>query len=273
MKGVVKAIKKIEQQQLGNKARRVLVVEGADDVHAITSFLNNKKAFKGWKKDWHIAPAGNKKLVIEVLAQKNDWLGIIDPDEWDEEKLETTKQALDNLWILPRFCIENYLVIPSEIYRAIPEAKRSNVQESVLMNKITAELDKWVAHGVLWHVINPLWAGLRVLGFKEDLLDPQIALDEQAIQNKLSQWHDYLEPEVLYQRYQQILDKVREMSVEQQLLRWVHGKQFYENVVDRVLHELIGQENADERQRVFFRQCPVPADFDPLWQKMGLSNN
>lgn len=272
MKGVDKAIHRIEQQRLGNNSRRVLIVEGPDDVHAVTSFLNNIQAFTGWKNHWHIEPAGNKPLVIEILAKKADWLGIIDPDEWSEEKLQEVKQTLDNLWVLPRFCIENYLIVPSEIYRAIGQNKFKGTDEAVLTDRITAQLDKWVAHGVLWHIINPLWAGLRVRGFKEALLESAIAQDEQTIQNTLSLWHDYLDPVKLYQRYQEKLSQVQQLSVEQKLLYWVHGKQFYESVVDRVLHELIGQQSAVSRQKDIFRHCPVPADFNPLWQKMGLQS-
>jgi len=270
MSKITDIIRNIEQQYIGVTHRRVLLVEGVDDVHAIEAFLN--KAFPDWSRDWVVESAGKKGHVLEVIKQKADWIGVVDSDEWTQNLITKKQQENDNLWVLPRYCIENYLLISEELWAAFPIKQQEKVLGGLetLEQRLTDDLDKWVRHGVLWTVINPLWEGLRSLGFKEALLDPDIAEDEQQIQAKLSEWHTYLEPAKLYQTYQSKLVEVQSLSNEQKLKHWVHGKKFYSIKVNQVLNDLLGQIPANDRKKAIFRTCQVPQDFDPLWEKMRL---
>lgn len=265
-------VDRIENEHIGALSRRALIVEGTDDVHAIESFLTKK--FSNWTRDWVVVEAGKKEHVIDVLKQKPNWCGVIDPDEWTEEIVEQKQKEITNLWVLPRYCLENYLVLPTELWNAFPKKQQDKVAggRNDLETRITADLDKWVCHGVLWSVVNPLWEGLRSHGFKEDLLDPEIAQDDNKIQDTLTRWHDYLEPIALFQRYQNKLAEVQTLSQEQKLQRWVHGKIFYQSIVNVVLNELLGTKAADYRKKAIFRTCQVPDDLDSLWEKMELVN-
>lgn len=271
MSRVADIIFNIEQQKIGETSRRALIVEGNSDVHAIESFLTKK--FPDWTRSWVVADAGKKADVAGVLAQKPDWCGVIDPDEWSEEIVERIQKEIANLWVLPRYCLENYLILPNELWDAFPQKQQDKVAGGLhdLETRITDDLDKWVCHGVLWSVINPLWEGLRARGFKEALLDPEIAQEDQEILETLTEWHDYLEPKKLFQQYQTKLAEVQPLSTEKKLQRWVHGKKFYNSVVNVVLNDLLGTKAANERQKAIFRTCQAPQDFDALWQKMELS--
>jgi len=270
MSKVQEKIREIEEQKLGTSGRSVLLVEGTDDELFFSNVLTKKYPDK--KDHWLIAAAGNKTQVLEILQERQKWLGIVDKDEWSQELIKQKQQDIENLWILPRFCIENYLIIPAELWSAFPKKQQKKIPggQQELEQKLIEDLPKWVAHGVLWSVINPLWEGLRARGFKEDLLSPDIVQNEQAIKEKLREWHDFLEPKKLWGQFSLQLDEAKGFTTEQQLKHWVHGKKFYENVIHPVFNELLGQQSASERKKAIIRTCPVPDDLTGLWEKMGL---
>ncbi|MCD8475421.1 MAG: hypothetical protein LRY40_01465, partial [Shewanella fodinae] len=142
-----------------------------------------------------------------------------------------------------------------------------------LLASISAALPLWRQHGALWFVINPLWDGLRALGFKERLLDIQYADDENAIKQALNDWHQFLSPELIWDDYQARLSQVIGWSETQQLHLGVHGKQFFPRVVHAVLSRLLGENiKASELQTRLLQRAIPPADLQPLWQKMGLGH-
>ena len=263
-------IRKIEEEKIGTSKKRVLMVEGADDNQAISSFLDKEKP--GWENNWIVGDANGKSNVLEITTKRSEWLCVVDRDEWSADVIAERLRGNQNLWVLPRFCIDNYLIVPSELWAAFPAKQKDKVTGGLteLENLITADLDKWVAHGVLWSVINPLWEGLHNLGFKDDLLDPAIALDEQKIKETLRRWHNFLEPDQLWEKFQIKLDKVSPLDNEDKLKLWVHGKKFYEQVIDRLLDSLLGQKSAKNRKKSIFRHSPVPNDFTELFEKMGV---
>lgn len=264
-------IKEIREQQIGNSAKRALIVEGPDDVDAFQSFLG--KAYSDWERSWVIAKGGKKTEVLAIIRQESDWIGVVDRDEWSTNKISELETDLTNLWFLPRYCIENYLFVPEDLWGALPEKQRNKIAGGLaqLTQSIIYDLMRWRCHGVLWSVINPMWEGLRSLGFKEALLDPAIATNEAEIKAKLLEWHQFLEPDQIWQSYQENLIQAGQLAVDEQLKRIVHGKYFYEQVVNPLLNQLLGQKSAGDRQKAIFRTLPVPDDLAPLWQKMGLS--
>jgi hypothetical protein len=266
-------IREIEEQKIGVSGRQVLLVEGGDDVLAFKQLLT--KAALGWEKDWVVESAGGKKQVLEILAQKLDWIGVVDRDEWSDGVITNKLQELSNLWVLPRFCIENYLIVPEELWRAFPPTQQQKVsgEYSTLESALLENIEQWVAHGVLWSVINPLWEGLRTKGFKEELLDLEVALDQQRIEEKLKEWHQYLDPDQLLQQFNDRLEEVRQLTVEAHLKQWIHGKKFYERIVHPNLNRLLGQKAKTDRKRAIWRTMEVPADLSPLWKKMGVGVN
>ncbi|MEA3241755.1 MAG: hypothetical protein U9P37_09335, partial [Pseudomonadota bacterium] len=201
----------------------------------------------------------DKNRVFEILPKRKGWIGVVDRDEWTEDVIAEKLKEYDNLWVLPRFCIDNYLIIPEELWSAFPPKQRDKVAggQATLTSRITSDLDRWVAHGVLWSVANPLWEGLRSLGFKDDLLNPEIALNEQKIKETLANWHNFLEPDQIWEKFQKKHNTVSQLDIENKLRRWVHGKKFYEGVVNHVLNDLLGQKVTSERKISIFRHSPV----------------
>ena len=264
-------IRQIEQEKLGQTGKRVLVVEGVDDIAVFSNWLTLSFG-ADWEQLWVIAEAGKKSLVLEILQQQPNWIGVVDRDEWSIDKVLELIEDQSNLWVLPRFCIENYLIVPEELWSALPENQQQKVAGGFeqLSQNLTECLETWLKHGALWSVVNPLWEGLRGLGFKEALLDPEVVSDDEVVRNKLNQWHQFLEPETIFNNYQQRLDEAESKDQLTKLCLYVHGKKFYETEVNRVLNQLLGQQSANQRQKNIFKELPVPNDIKPLWQKMQL---
>ncbi|MET4162894.1 hypothetical protein ABIE61_002755 [Marinobacterium sp. MBR-111] len=270
MKGIDKKIREIKEQKVGNSNRRVLVVEGADDVQAFELML--AKLAPDWNTNWVLAHAGKKAAVLEIIQREPSWIGVVDRDEWDSEKIAQLEVEQLNLCILPRYCIENYLIVPSELWDALPPKQQAKIPggQQELREKILRELDKWVRHGVLWSVVNPLWEGLRSRGFKEALLAVDVATNDEEILRILNDWHSYLTPDEIWSRYQTRLRAVEPKSVEQKLTLHIHGKLFYEQVVNPILNQLLGQKRADDRQFAIMRTLPPTADLIPVLAKLDV---
>ncbi|MCW7555578.1 DUF4435 domain-containing protein [Endozoicomonas gorgoniicola] len=268
-----RCIREIEEEMIGNTGHRVLLVEGTDDVAAFSVWMT--KSFGAeWENKWVVAEAGKKSLVLEILQEKPHWLGVIDRDEWSSDRIAELEAGQENLWVLPRYCIENYLIVPEELWQALPPIQQSKVQGGfhVFKELLTDDLTRWIKHGALWSVVNPLWEGLRSLGFKEALLSPDIVTDDAAVQQKLTEWHDFLEPVDIFNNYQQRLQEAQSLEVAEQLSRFVHGKKFYDTVVNSVLNDFLGQERAARRQTDIINSLLVPDDLHPLWEKMELAS-
>ena len=83
-----------------------------------------------------------------------------------------------------------------------------------------------LGNGLLWPVVNPLWEGLRSLGFEKALLNPSFATNDSKIQRTLNQWHQYLEPNQIWQMYQSRLQMAHNLILEEQLKQYIHGNRF-----------------------------------------------
>ena len=165
------------------------------DINAFKSFLT--RAHPDWENHWVVAEARKKSEVLAITKKEHNWIGVVDRDEWSQQKIHDIQSEINNLWVLPRYCIENYLIVPEELWLALPTKQQAKITGGVeaLNQAIKADLVRWRCHGVLWAVINPLWEGLRTIGFKEALLDPDIATNDEEIKQKLMEWHIFLEPE------------------------------------------------------------------------------
>ncbi len=262
---------KIKQQHVGATGKRVLLVEGPDDELAFRSWLGKHDV--NWEHRWAVASAGKKANVLGVLTLEPDWVGVVDRDEWTAQNIAEKQRDIPNLWVLPRFCLENYLCDPNELWAMLPLKQQQKIQGGLetLGAAITVDLHQWLQHGALWHVINPLWEGLRALGFKERLLDIQQVGNDHAIRQTLNDWHQFLDPDPIWAGYQARLAEVTGWPVGQQLQSGVHGKQFFPMVVHTALTELLGENaKAGERQNRLLQSARSPADLQPLWQLMGL---
>ncbi len=265
-------ISQIRTEKVGDSNKRILLVEGESDKDAISIFLTTK--YPEWEQKWILEAAGNKKQVIDLLRNENDWVGLIDKDEWTASEIKEKTDVLNNLLVLPRFCLESYLVEPAELWSALPEKQRIKFQNgfSEFSGIIDGHKDNWLRHAALWHIVNPLWRELRSSGFgiKKTLLDPNNIPSNEDFKTKLSEWHITLTPD---QKVLELDALINEFYGETNFTFYtqrLYAKDFYPLVIHPMFDRLLGQKKATDRKISIFRHLPVPNDLDLLWQKMGL---
>lgn len=257
----------IRQEVIGAQAKRVFLVEGRDDKEAFRILL--ERFHPGWEQRWGIAEAGGKRQLLALLKLESDWLGLVDRDEWDQPTIDERLAEYPNLLVLPRFCLENYLINPTELWQAIPAARQEKVEggEATLRAEILGDLHLYVRHGALWKVVTPLWSGLRALGFKEGLASEDsltTAQDDNEIRRFLGEWETLLDSKRIFSDFQAELVNAQAASASEQFASWVHGKVFWKGVVNPAMNTLLGQMAEKERRRKILRKLPQPLDLEPI---------
>lgn len=270
MSTVQERIDQIKTQFIGVTGRRVLLVEGTDDVDAFRIFLDRK--FPAWEGAWHLAPAGSKADVVKMLKKEAGWLGLVDRDEWTNDEIAGKQAECDNLTVLPRFCLESYLIDPAELWAAFPEKQRVKIGggEAEFRTQMLATLSDWVRHAALWHGVRPLWRQLRQLGFPDSVLDNPPMPDDAALRAKFAQWHVTLNADTVLAGVHDLETRLSAEEVSTLFAQWLHAKKFYPKVVHQTLNRLLGQKDAKDRRVAILRSRAVPADLDELWRAMGL---
>lgn len=264
-------IAQIKAEQVGQTGKRVLLVEGTDDADAYRIFLGNK--FPQWEQAWAVAHMGNKKQVLAGLALEPSWLGLVDRDEWSEEDQTRYRAMYPNLQVLPRFCLESYLINPAELWQAFPPKQQAKIQggEPVFRTALLASINDWIRHAALWHGVRPLWQQLRNAGLPDEVSRKPPTPTDQELWAFFEAWRGLLvDADTLLARVHALEAQMQAMDVETVCLQWLHAKDFYAEVVHRVLDEMLGQKSAKERRLAIFRTRQVPADLDVVWQAMGL---
>ncbi|MFU8847186.1 MAG: hypothetical protein ACNA77_00515 [Opitutales bacterium] len=271
MSGWTKAHQSIRDELVGKVGTRVLVVEGEDDKAFITSLLDKRNPGE-WTKQWAIGVAEGKQNLLRILTEEPTWRGVVDRDEWSDAAAAKAKLLHSSLFVLPRFCMENYFIEPGELWAALPpeQQARIGVGEANLKTALAANLAAWLRHGALWHAVNPLWDGLRAIGFKDKLLKLETAQDDAKIRNTLKGWHDHLEPSAIFAEFQENLTTAHSARPELQYRKWIHGKRFFSQEVVPVLNQYLGQAKTDQWMINLRQSLPLPTDLEPLWTEMGL---
>ncbi|AOR61733.1 DUF4435 domain-containing protein [Pectobacterium wasabiae] len=265
---VIQDIKDRDLAAFPNK--RVLILEGADDVAAFQQLLTKYNA--SWEQQWVLVKANKKQNVLDILALENTWYGLIDRDEWSEDKITQLEQEHPRLMFLPRFCIESYLVNPSEIWQALRPKHQMRIAggEAAFTRKFEQEVHRWFNHAAIWYVVNPLWERLRAAGFNSALLDVDTVRQDAEVERILRSWGTLINPENLAQEILQRKAQVESLSLSEQLTICIHGKLFFEKFVDPLLTSLLGQRGREQRQKDLFSTLPIPDDLSPIWVRMGL---
>lgn len=240
MSNIPSWIQDIEKE---NRGLPVLLVEGEDDVLLFTHFLNEYRT--GWDLKLHVAAAGNKQRVITGVTRHHpEWVGIMDRDEWDEVSLQNAISRSPRLNVLPRFCIESYFCHPEELWAVLPPIQRARVSDDMqrLAEPIWKALPDWVAHGAMWRVLHRLHESAHL----PTELESKPVTDEVEIRRILQTWHAQLAPDVVIEQYHQALKAARQLSPDDQLKNYVHGKKFYEQVVVQILDPLFAGKGTDD---------------------------
>ena len=267
--GWQKTHEKIREKLIGYTDKKALLVEGDND-ERLFRILLSRRFRHGWENRWVLAVAGGENNVIRILEVESNWVGIIDRDEWDEKVIAEKKSKFNNLFVLPRFCLESYAIDPDELWQALPAKMQGKVDggHQGLKKEILKDKDQWLRHGVLWSVINPLWTGLRSLGFKEKLLNFDAAQNDDTIKETLKEWHGFLDPDTLFSRFKEKLEEAKQASPKEQITKWIHGKHFFRKKVHPILNRYLGQEKVETRLNKIFNNMNLPDDLEPLWTRI-----
>jgi len=75
-----------------------------------------------------------------------------------------------------------------------------------------------------------------------------------------NRWHNFLEPTQIYSSFKDKLNDVAKKDETEQILRWIHGKMFFEGHVCQILNQLFGQRSIQERKRDIFQTCILPSE-------------
>lgn len=259
---------RIQELLLGRTDRRVLVVEGKDDVDVLRILLNRQ--VPGWEARWALDQANGKANVLAMAELEPDWLFLVDSDEDDPARLAELQAAKPNLMVLPRFCIESYACVPSEIWPAVSgsAALRKSDGFATFEAEILSGLDNWRRHAALWQVINPLWRQLTSLGFNDALLDPADVPDDAAVHARLTAWAGVLDSASLQSRFDAAHASMQLQPVDDFLRKSLYAKKFFPQIVHRVLNRWLGQTHENARMADLMKRIDMPADLAPLWARM-----
>lgn len=270
MSKVAERIQRIKTQLVGNTGVRVLLLEGPDDVDAFRIFLNRQ--FAGWEQSWHLEPAGGKKAVLDMLAKEPTWLGVVDRDEWTVQVMTARLAGQPNLNVLPRFCLESYLVDPAELWEAFPAKQQAKIPGGLaqLLQEIEAGLAGWIRQAALWHEVRPLWDHLRGLGFPNAVTGSPPMPDDAALTQLFEDWHDALDATAVLAKVKTLEQQLSAVARPELYSKWLYAKAFYPEVVHPVLNRLLGQKDSRVRRNAIFRTRSIPADMQPIWRAMGL---
>lgn len=265
-------IARIKTEHIGRTGKNVLVVEGPDDALAFSALMSKKKAT--WEQGWHIAPANGKSKVLDILHKEPDWLGVIDRDEWTDAQVQRAAQQYHNLFVLPRFCIESYLIVPKEIWSALPTKQRSKLPNGFadLNQDIRDNLGVWIRHAALWQVIHPLYQQMRRADNRDNILShPLQAPDQQKLLQILQDWLNGFDPQAIAKQVDATEQALLALPPDELFTQHLYAKKFYPMVVHHALNHRLGQRPEQERVQALFRFLPLPADLEPLWARMGFA--
>lgn len=242
----------LQISQAGGGTKKVLVVEGSGDTGFLTLMLD-KPPFRdlGILERYVIVDAGGKDSVFKILGAHPEYSGMVDRDAWSEEECERKKAAVPNLFVLPRFCIENYIVCPEELKKALPDLKG--------LDKIEAEIPTGIRHGCLWRAAQPLYDELMGSGFNNALLKYP-PLDEQGMEEQVGKWQRILSVSHIQARMAEALALSKKENPDALLRTFVHGKVFYKGVVEKAAAELFPDSTGERLKVQLYKHIAVPDD-------------
>jgi hypothetical protein len=270
MSMVGEIIAKIRTQQIGATTKKALIVEGPDDVRFFEALLDRYNP--EWGQSWVVAPATGKSRVLDILATEPDWLGVVDKDEWTAVEVSDAAAAYPNLFVLPRFCAESYLIEPSEIWGALPAKQREKIEggQAQLQAEIEQTLDAWKRHAALWHVIHPIYRHMRSSDHRDSLLDPAAVPDANMLASVIATWLQKFDSAKISHEVATRTGLYAQIPSTDLYCQHLYAKKFYPMVVHGVMNKLLGQRTEKERRQALLRTMVLPADLVPLWHKMGM---
>jgi hypothetical protein len=270
MSGFDERYQAVRDELAATPGKRVLLVEGEGDVDFLTFLLDKpplreRNAHAGWV----FGPAGGKASVLRMLEREPGWTGLVDRDAWSEREIDEAVRKTPNLLLLPRYCIENYLIDP-EALDALSVAQEEPANRTRLDEAADAARAQWpqgIRHGSLWRAVQPLHLALQALGFNATLLRFPLP-DDGGVREVLGGWSELLSAERIFADYRGFQARGEAMPPEQALRLWVHGKVFWRHAVVPALEDALNEEGESRLRRLVMRRMPLPEDIRALLEKL-----
>ncbi len=267
MSGFDEAYNSIRRELAATPTKRVLLVEGTGDVDFLTLMLDKPPLREqNIHARWVIGAVGGKDSVLRMLGLQPRWLGLVDRDAWSEAEIADATARVPNLRLLPRYCIENYLIDPMTFQVFEQRAQSAKAKQAVrdAAQYCKARWGEGIRHGSLWRAVQPLQDALQDRGFNGTLLRFDLP-DDSQVRATLRSWSELLDEQRVYGEFSDYQRQAQAMAPEQALRLWVHGKIFWRSVVADALGGAIGEENESRLKRLVYRHTPLPGDlFDLL---------
>lgn len=258
------------REKIEGNFKKAVLVEGDEDKAAYELLFGNK--YSNWEKYLLFHPAEGKSKLINELEKSPDFIGIIDKDEWSEGDIADSKNKLSNLIVIPRYCMESYLVDPEEIWKIwekLPDNRRKHVKYDEFRSAILENLENWTRHAALWHAVLPLYMRLKKSGFNQIFLNlTDIIKNEEFIKEKLNEWHKILDPGSIFKKYLDLFREINSLSLQEKLHQWIHGKKFWEQHVSQKLVLFFGQEEREKYATHIWKYRNIPDDWKDIWEKI-----
>ncbi|HQN74159.1 MAG TPA: DUF4435 domain-containing protein [bacterium] len=250
-----------EQFLKENVGKKAILVEGKYDYDPFAHFFSKKSP--DWERYFVIVAAGNKRSVLEKLKNNSVAFGIVDRDTWGEKEIKKAgKENSEKLFVLPRYCLENYIIIPDEIKPVLPADK----QDSINFDTLFANVGKWKAHAALWRAVTSLYSGLISLDFNNALLPKTVDTipSDESIMNKLSEWNKVLNPDETFEKFKKEEEQFLKMNDIEFVKYHVHGKHFFDNEMLPVLQKKMGNVSKNN----LFKYIVPPVELNKIFDRL-----
>ena len=241
--------------------KKVLVVEGPGDTAFLTLMLD-KPPFREANvfARFVILEAGGKDAALKMLDMRPDYSAMVDRDAWTSQECEKKQRAYPSLHILPRFCIENFLICPEELAAAFPSFDLD-------AEAIRREIPSAIRHGCLWRAAQPLYDRLMQSGFNRALLrypPPK----ERELEKLLRSWQALLSPEAVQAACNAAFEEAKGESEDELIRTFVHGKIFWKNVVEPRLSSRFPGRSSEELKRLALRRLRLAPDLKSFFENI-----
>lgn len=244
--------KKCDEAQ-ATPGKTVVVVEGTGDIAFLNQMLDKPPMRKrNVFARFVLLDAGGKDAVLKILADRPHFRAIVDRDTWSDAACEKNLRKYPSLHILPRYCIENFIICPEELNAALP-----NFEEAA--GEIALEIPNAIRHGCFWRSAQPLYQELTERGFNRALMKYPPP-DDGQMRAMVRSWQELLSVENIQSALEEALQGVNNQDPDHLLRAFCHGKVFFQSVVAPYVKGRFPGENTEGLKRRLYRQIRLPED-------------
>lgn len=253
-------LRKVQEAE-ATPGKQVVVVEGTGDIAFLTHVLD-KPPFRQRNifADFVLLDAGGKDAVLKILGARPHFKAIVDRDTWSDAECKKLQRKYPGLYILPRYCIENFIVCPDELEQALPNFKEEAAA-------IAAEVPNAIRHACLWRAARPMYNELMELGFNKALM-AYPPPDEAEMRRLVTSWQNLLSVDSIQSAMDEAIEESAHCSSDELLRTFCHGKAFFKGVVASYVKDRFPGETTEGLKRKLYRRIPLAEDLKALLEEV-----